>query len=84
MCYVIKYATVNFNSTQSLPNIDFKEFLYPSDWDISYFDGQTGECRVYVVLHGCHFGGVYIGTAFIENRDYLKWAATYHIALLFP
>ena len=22
MCYVIKYATVNFNSTQSLPNID--------------------------------------------------------------
>ena len=41
-------------------------------------------CRLHVALHGCKQDTGDIGTAFVKNTGYTRWADTNHIVVLFP
>jgi len=41
-------------------------------------------CRLHVALHGCLQNAAQIGTDFIQNTGYTRWADTNRIVVLFP
>ena len=41
-------------------------------------------CKAHLVLHGCAQSSVQIGTEFIEESGFLRWAETNNIVLAFP
>lgn len=41
-------------------------------------------CRLHVALHGCKQDTASIGTAFVKNTGYTRWADTNRIVVLFP
>jgi len=41
-------------------------------------------CRLHVALHGCQQDSGRIGTQFVKNTGYTRWADTNHIVVLFP
>ncbi|SPN98941.1 related to polyhydroxybutyrate depolymerase [Cephalotrichum gorgonifer] len=46
-------------------------------------DGST-VCKLHVALHGCSQSKGHIGTKFVENSGYNKWADTNNIIILYP
>jgi len=44
--------------------------------------GQT--CRLHVVLHGCKQNTATIGTQYVQNTGYNRWADTNRMVLLYP
>lgn len=45
-------------------------------------DGES--CKLHVVFHGCHQNASQIGSQYILNTNYLKWADTNKMVVLFP
>src|SRR5262249_55292904 len=41
-------------------------------------------CRLHVVFHGCTQNAAAIGTRFVENTGYLRWADANDLLVLFP
>ena len=46
--------------------------------------GGEKACAAHLVLHGCAQSTIQLGTAFIEQSGYLRWAAANDIVLAFP
>ncbi len=45
---------------------------------------QGHKCRVHIVFHGCQQGYRAVGSTFIENAGYNRWADTNNIIVLYP
>jgi poly(3-hydroxybutyrate) depolymerase len=41
-------------------------------------------CRVHVAFHGCRMSAEAIGTAFVEQAGYNRWAETNGVVVLYP
>jgi hypothetical protein len=45
---------------------------------------QGHECKVHIVFHGCQQGYKAVGSTFIKNAGYNRWADTNNIIVLYP
>ncbi len=41
-------------------------------------------CKLHVVFHGCHQNTADVGTQYVKNTGYNRWADTNHIVVLYP
>ncbi|KAL1960134.1 hypothetical protein VTO42DRAFT_306 [Malbranchea cinnamomea] len=73
---------VSFDQTSSFgaSGMDRTGYLYVP---AACKDGST-VCKLHVALHGCQQSYSKIGSKFIENTGYNKWADTNNIIVLFP
>lgn len=56
-----------------------------SGWAYVPKDCANGEsCKLHVVFHGCHQNAQQIGSRYILGTNYLKWADTNKMVVLFP
>lgn len=46
--------------------------------------GSGNACRLHVVFHGCHQNTADVGTQYVKNTGYNRWADTNHIVVLYP
>jgi poly(3-hydroxybutyrate) depolymerase len=60
-------------------------WMADSGWAYVPQDCANGEsCKLHVVFHGCHQNASQIGPQYILGTNYLKWADTNKMVVLFP
>ncbi|KAA8643914.1 hypothetical protein EYZ11_005470 [Aspergillus tanneri] len=75
-----QFISFEQQSSYGAAGMDTTGYLYVPT---SCVDGST-VCKLHVALHGCLQSHDKVGTKFIDNTGYNKWADTNNIIILFP
>ena len=79
--------------TGALTEFDQREFVQGGPWSISLADTgyvyvpaacATQRCRVHVAFHGCRQYAGAVGTAFVRDAGYNRWADAHRLVVLYP
>lgn len=84
---------VSARESGKLMAFDQREFVKGGPYSISLADAgyvyvpaacRTERCRVHVAFHGCQQQAELIGTAFVHEAGYNRWADAYRLIVLYP
>ena len=94
LAYILgELPPVAAKETGALKEFDQREFAGGTPYSISLADTgyvyvpaacDTQRCRVHVAFHGCRQYGGAVGTAFVRDGGYNRWADAHRLIVLYP